>query len=258
MRERLARTWRVVATAAMIGFFATSVAMSVAFFLPWVRLAYRDERARIRRVRRAASRLARRTTWLGERLGAYRLEVEGAERLRGPGRLVVGNHPTMIDALALLPLLDEGFTVTIRRRWDHPVMRQAIHGAGFLFADGPELVDACTQQLEHARIVARPADLRQEPQAVAPVAVLAGVARVILAPAAQLGLDLLEQGRELIERPQDAGALCHLATQPVVVEVAISHVGVDPEVVVGADVRVPLELARVPRCLLYTSDAADE
>ena len=169
MRERIARAWRVGVTGSMIGTFAVWVAVAVAVFLPFVWIAYRDERSRLRRVRLAASRLALRTTRLGERLGAFRLEVEGAEHLRGPRKIAVANHPTMIDALALLPLVDEGITVTTRRRWDHPVMRQAIAGAGFLFADGPELVEEGVARVEQgASLVMFPEGTRSLPDALEP------------------------------------------------------------------------------------------
>jgi 1-acyl-sn-glycerol-3-phosphate acyltransferase len=148
MLRRIARAWRVLATGALIAVFAGSVLAAALVLLPWLRLTERDPLARRRRMRRAARRLAERVVGAAERLGVLRVRVEGAGRLRGPGKLVVANHPTLFDALVLLRLLDDAAVVAGRRRWDKPLIRPLLPSAGFPLEEGPGLVDDCVEQLE--------------------------------------------------------------------------------------------------------------
>ncbi|MEE2662691.1 MAG: lysophospholipid acyltransferase family protein [Myxococcota bacterium] len=149
MLDRLVRGSRVLACGGLLAAFAVVALAAGLFVVPWVRLTSSDEVQPAARVRRAMKRIFRGFVRLGGWLGVLRLRVEGASRLRGPGRIVVANHPTMLDALGLLSLLDDGVCVTRRKHWDRPVFRRVILEAGFPFdGDGVEVVDACVARIE--------------------------------------------------------------------------------------------------------------
>jgi 1-acyl-sn-glycerol-3-phosphate acyltransferase len=65
------------------------------------------------------------------------VRVEGAERLRAPGaKLVVANHPSLLDTPMLLALLPEADLV-VKSSWaDHPALRATVRAAGYLRSEG--------------------------------------------------------------------------------------------------------------------------
>ncbi len=92
--------------------------------------------------------------FLSERLGLLRVRVEGAEALRGPGaRLVVANHPSSADVLALVsrvPQLD----CIVKPSWArHPFMGRAARAADYLAGDGAGVVAQATARLADGRSV---------------------------------------------------------------------------------------------------------
>src|SRR5262245_23767057 len=88
-------------------------------------------------------------------------------------------------------------------------------------------------------------DLLHEADAVEPAVEAARVAAEVLAALAQARLDLLEQPREVAQHIQHEGPQPELLAQKVQVEVPVAHVGGDPEVVVAADVEVPLRAGQL-------------
>jgi 1-acyl-sn-glycerol-3-phosphate acyltransferase len=184
--RKCARGWRVVATGLLIAGIALVVVATVAVGAPWIRLTDSDPARRTRRVRRVVRGTCVRFLRWGQRLGVLRLYVEGAETLRGPGRIVVANHPTMIDAVVLLSLLDDGVCITRRKHWDKPVMRQLIHEAAFPFhEDGAAVVDACTRRIEEgASVVLFPEGTRSPLGGLSPFA--RGAAHVALRTGSEL------------------------------------------------------------------------
>src|SRR5262245_49387621 len=99
--------------------------------------------------------------------------------------------------------------------------------------------------LEHLAARTRLADALQEVQVVeAGREVPAVGAGELAAPPQRLG-DALEQRVEVAERGEDQRRHAQLAAQPARVEVLVAHVRRHPQVVVAADVEVPLQLAEL-------------
>lgn len=154
MRDRLLHGWRVAAALSVLSVFVSGVFVMAFAIGPWIRLTSRSELERARRARRCLSWSCRHSAIWGERLGVWRVRVEGGSLLRGERRIVVANHPTMLDAMVLLPLLDDGVCVTRSKHWDRPVMRRIIAAGVFPFDDtGVDVVTACTKRIEEGASV---------------------------------------------------------------------------------------------------------
>jgi 1-acyl-sn-glycerol-3-phosphate acyltransferase len=81
-----------------------------------------------------------------------RIHVEGAERLTSPGSLVVANHPTLIDVVALIAYMPQADCVVKQANFDNPFMRGMLRGAGYLpNSAGPKLVEECVRRLRSGR-----------------------------------------------------------------------------------------------------------
>lgn len=88
-------------------------------------------------------------------LGLIRVRVEGGERLHAPGaRLVVANHPSLLDTPLLAALLPQADFV-VKPSWaDHPFLAPACRAAGYLRSEGgPAFVEAGVRRLRAGRSI---------------------------------------------------------------------------------------------------------
>lgn len=86
---------------------------------------------------------------LMESVGIMRLEVIGAERLRHCRRtLVLANHPTLIDVVALISLMPEASCVVKRALWKNPFLGGVVRAADYVSNADPEnLIEDCADDL---------------------------------------------------------------------------------------------------------------
>jgi 1-acyl-sn-glycerol-3-phosphate acyltransferase len=83
-------------------------------------------------------------------LGVLKLEVIGAERLATcKGKLVVANHPTLIDIVLLMALLPDAKCVVKAELFGNPFLRPLVRSAGYIRNDcEPEiLIERCSETL---------------------------------------------------------------------------------------------------------------
>jgi len=107
------------------------------------------------RVQRAVHRAYRFFIGFMEALGLFRTRWIGRERLLAPGaKLVVANHPSLIDAPHLVAVLAQADCVVSESWEDNPFMARTARAAGYLFSsDGPEMVAAAAERLRQGRSV---------------------------------------------------------------------------------------------------------
>lgn len=145
----IARAWRRLRTGiAFVSFGVLGLSLG-AFGVPWIRLRERDEAARRLRVQRGAITAFRIFMRIMTALGLTRFEREGVrERLGGDGLLVVANHPTLIDAPAILSCMGSGACITKQANTSNPTMSRVIRAAGYIpNVGGQAIVEACARSL---------------------------------------------------------------------------------------------------------------
>ena len=88
-------------------------------------------------------------------VGILDVEVLGAERLRSAstrGKLVLANHPSLIDVVLLIAEMPQADCVVKRELFQNPFLRRVVSGAGYLANDGgPELTEAIAERLRRGR-----------------------------------------------------------------------------------------------------------
>jgi 1-acyl-sn-glycerol-3-phosphate acyltransferase len=95
------------------------------------------------RAQRALQRTARLYLRILAALGVLRLRVDGGERLRAGGpHLVVANHPTLLDVVALVSLAPQLDCIVNAARAEHPFLRRLASAAGYIRNDGGPAVVA--------------------------------------------------------------------------------------------------------------------
>ena len=78
-------------------------------------------------------------------LGVLTYEIAGAEKLRAGGnRLIVANHPSLIDVVFIIAILPRTFCVVKRAAWSNPFMAGVLWATGYIpNADPERFIDAC-------------------------------------------------------------------------------------------------------------------
>jgi 1-acyl-sn-glycerol-3-phosphate acyltransferase len=85
-------------------------------------------------------------------LGAFRVRCSDREKLQRPGILVVANHPTLLDAWALMSRMPQADCIVKGRYYNNFFLGGSARGAGFIPSrDGPDLVDDCVDRLRRGR-----------------------------------------------------------------------------------------------------------
>ena len=81
--------------------------------------------------------------------GVMRFEVTGAERLRDCRHtLVLANHPTLIDVVALVSLMPDASCVVKRDLWKNPFLGGVVRAAGYISNAEPEqLIADCAEDV---------------------------------------------------------------------------------------------------------------
>ncbi len=152
MTRRLQHLWRVWLTA--VGYLAfAALCLSLSWILlPLARLRQRGEGRDLAAQRSVHAACARYVGFL-EWLGILRASAIGAELLAAPGaRLVVANHPTLLDFVFLVALMPQADCIVSGVRADNPLLSGIVRAARYVRNDeGREIVDECAARLRGGR-----------------------------------------------------------------------------------------------------------
>lgn len=160
--------WRVVATGYNFAFFGLGGVFLTLTLLPLARLlpgsaARKDERAR-----GVVRGVFRYFVWQMQATGCIRVQLHHAERLAqaGGGKLIIANHPTLIDVVLLLSLLPKSSCVVKDALFRNPALQGVVRATGYIRnSDDPEkLLQRCRAALAAGQsIVVFPEGTRTRP-----------------------------------------------------------------------------------------------
>jgi 1-acyl-sn-glycerol-3-phosphate acyltransferase len=142
--------WRLLWTAfafAALGVGGFVLAMTV---IPAVTLFIRDRQTRHRRAQHIVRSSFHLYIAMLRMLGVLKLEVVGGEKLSAcHGKLIVANHPTLIDIVFLMALLPDATCVVKSELFRNPLLSPLVQAAGYISNDhDPEvLIELCRETL---------------------------------------------------------------------------------------------------------------
>lgn len=162
--RRLDHLWRVCATGmAFAAIFFGGGILAVAV-LPVFLLAKDRHRER---VQGAIHGLFRFYLFCLPRLGLLTLKFEGVDRLQAPGgRLIVANHPSLLDVVALMALVPNAQCIVKNQLWEHRLLGPLMRRAGYIRNDlEPEaFLAACKESLNKGQsLIIFPEGTRSQP-----------------------------------------------------------------------------------------------
>lgn len=119
-------------------------------------------------------------------IGILNYEVYGGERLNTPGRLIIANHPSLLDVVFLISQIRNATCIVKPALVANPFMRIPIRAMGYIYADAPEVVlKQCAEELhEGCSLIVFPEGTRSTPGK--PLKFLRGAAAIALASTAKI------------------------------------------------------------------------
>lgn len=152
MAEAIGRAWRVLGTGLSFAAFGLGGLLLWLLVFPAVRAGVRDAARRGRIARAVIRRAFTAHVALMRALGVLTYEIIGAERLRRPGLLILANHPTLIDVVFLVSLVEDADCIVKARLLRNPFTRGPVLATGYVVNDeGPGLVEDCVRTLRAGR-----------------------------------------------------------------------------------------------------------
>lgn len=146
--EPLDRPWRVLATGLCFATFGLGGLLLRLIVFPPLCLLVRDPTRRAELARAAIHRCFRGFIELMRVLGVLRYDIVGRERLRRRGLLILANHPTLIDVVFLISLIEHAVCVVKAPLKRNPFTRGPVMAAAYICNDAPEgVIDDCAQAL---------------------------------------------------------------------------------------------------------------
>lgn len=150
MLQSIDRLWRLIATAVSFSAFGVgALALGVTIF-PVIHLGSVDRRMAERRCRYLVHLAFRFFIWLMHSLGVLSYEITGAARLRdASARVVIANHPSLIDVVFIVSMIPQALCVVKRAAWSNPFMAGIMTATGYIANDDPfQMIDDCVLALD--------------------------------------------------------------------------------------------------------------
>jgi 1-acyl-sn-glycerol-3-phosphate acyltransferase len=103
--------------------------------------------------------------WLMRIIGILTFRVQGGSKLSLPGRVVIANHPCLLDIVFLISQIPNATCIVKPALIRNPFMRIPIRAMGYIYAEDPEdLLQRCAQELhEGGSLIIFPEGTRTTP-----------------------------------------------------------------------------------------------
>ncbi len=179
MIARLNYYWRLMATGCCFAVFGLGGFSLAAVVFPVLRAI--PGGVPLHRVRWMVQKSFGAFLWFMKTLGIMRMEVVGAERLANcHGALVLANHPTLIDVVAMVSLMPKASCVVKQALWKNPFLGGVVRAASYVSNSDPDnLIDDCVRTLRDGEpLLIFPEGTRTQPDA--PLSFQRGAAYIAL------------------------------------------------------------------------------
>lgn len=148
MAERLNRYWRIGATGFCFAVFGLGGLLMGGVAYPMLCLFKGDGRERAIAAKRIICLAQRLFVGLLIGTGILTLEVRGREKLQREGLLIIANHPSLIDVVFLISLIERADCIVKAALVENPFTRGPIRAAGYVVNNsGSGLVEDCIASL---------------------------------------------------------------------------------------------------------------
>jgi len=149
MPDRFFYGWRLCATGFSFVVFGVGGVLLRFIFFPLLNLLIWNKQQRIKRARITIRLAFRFFIGLMHGLGVLRYEIQGRERLARDGLLVLANHPSLIDTVFLMAIIEQADCILKANLQTNFFTHGPAKAAGYIFNNqGMELIQDCIQSLQ--------------------------------------------------------------------------------------------------------------
>ncbi len=141
--------WRVGATGFSFTSFGVGGVVIGGVLSPIVNLSTKDKKLRQEKTQKIIKHSFHGFFDMMEKLGLMTYEIEGLEKLENSRQeLVIANHPTLVDVVMLIGLMEQANCVVKQALWSNPFTRGPVQGAGYILNAGSEqFIQECVERL---------------------------------------------------------------------------------------------------------------
>ncbi|KAB1859868.1 1-acyl-sn-glycerol-3-phosphate acyltransferase [Acinetobacter tandoii] len=153
VKQKANYIWRVGATGLSFASFGLGGVAIGALIAPMVKLSSQDLDIRTQRTQKVIKHSFKGFTEMMVKLGIMTYEVEGLEKLQqSQQELVIANHPTLIDVVVLIGLMERANCVVKQTLWSNPFTKGPVQNAGYILNAGSEqFIQDCVSKLQQDR-----------------------------------------------------------------------------------------------------------
>ena len=144
--------WRVAATGFSFASFGAGGAGIATVVAPLVNLSSRNPEIRQQRAQQVIRYGFKGFTEMMVKLGIMTYHVEGLEKLQNSRQeLVIANHPTLVDVVVLIGLMQQANCVVKQSLWSNPFTRGPVRSAGYILnAGSQQFIEDCVTRLKES------------------------------------------------------------------------------------------------------------
>ncbi|PCJ59701.1 MAG: 1-acyl-sn-glycerol-3-phosphate acyltransferase [Planctomycetota bacterium] len=161
--------WRVIATGIAFSSFGLGALVLSMLFFPCCYIL--PQKKRIKMIQKSIHYAFKLFIFEMKILGIMDVKYNGLEKLSGvKGCMIVSNHPTLLDIVLLLSVIEGTDCIVKDELWQNPFLRGAVSGAGYIPNKSPEdLIHLCVDRLKEGHnIVVFPEGTRSLPDDLKP------------------------------------------------------------------------------------------
>ncbi|MDQ9021616.1 lysophospholipid acyltransferase family protein [Acinetobacter sichuanensis] len=149
-RKKLNYAWRVGATGFSFASFGLGGVAIGSIIAPLVNLSSSDAKIRQDRAQQVIRHSFKGFVEMMVKLGIMTYEIEGLEKLQQSRQeLVIANHPTLVDVVVLIGLMEKANCVVKEALWSNPFTQGPVRSAGYILNAGSEqFIHDCVERLQ--------------------------------------------------------------------------------------------------------------
>lgn len=149
MFERINYYWRLFGTGLSFFMFGACGVLVWGLLFPLFERFLGEGVDKKRRARLLMNRIFQSYMEFMHIIGILNYQVCNRERLKAPGRVVVANHPCLLDIVFLISQIPNATCIVKPALIANPFMRIPIRAMGYIYAEDPELlIDRCETELQ--------------------------------------------------------------------------------------------------------------
>ena len=143
--------WRLFATGLSFGLFGIGGLLLTIFVFPLITIVSRDHNLRKKRARNVIHRSFKLFIGMMGVFGMFDFDVyrDRQKLLQSGGKIVIANHPTLIDVVVLLAIMPHADCIVKQGLWKNPFLRGVVRAADYIknSQDTDELLESCKRSL---------------------------------------------------------------------------------------------------------------